>query len=326
MIKFYKKGPLGMVKADSGMSDPEASEVRMSLKEYKKLLSDISRSEKEVENARENASNRISAIKEMAEAEIEKAKKQAAAEADRRADDAIIVARRSAQEAADLRTDLEEARKTIENEMSLNANLQRIMRERANQARGITPKKAHDGYLVNKSRQWTETYPVEIWNTEDNKNRYAGNRRYAISKGYLSIEKRSAVVWRSTLQTPYDASIPLDQIQGRVLGEDLWNKGILQELGCHAMCGSGAGGKYTPLEEDENKNVLYRWVFEANYKSGLWELDIFTTKSLTVPEHRRPPQRGNGSGKKLMKVTRKMKREGTAGVDGGDFFNDGLFD
>ena len=65
MIKFYKKGTLGMVKADGGMSDPETSEVRMSLKEYKKLLSDISKAEKEAENVRENASNRISFVQQV---------------------------------------------------------------------------------------------------------------------------------------------------------------------------------------------------------------------------------------------------------------------
>ena len=327
MARFYKKGPLGMVKAEGGMSDPEASEVRMSLKEYKNLLSDISRAEKEAENARENASNRISDIKEMAIAEIEKAKRQAAAGADRRADDAMIAARRSAQEAENLREDLAEARKDIENEKYLNANLQRIMRERANQARGITPKKAHDGYIVLKSRQWAETYPVEMWDTEDHQTRYGANRKLAARKGYLTIEKRSVIVCRSTLQTPYDATIPLDLVQGRVIREDLWDKGILMELGCNSMCGTAVTGKYMPSAEDRNKNVLYRWIFEANYKSGLWELDIFTTKSLTVPEHRRPPQRGNGNGKKLMKVTRKMKgKEALAEADEDDFFNDGLFD
>lgn len=325
MPKFYKKGPLGMTRVEGGMSDPEASEVRMSLKEYKNLLSDVSRAEKEAEDARDNASTRITSIKEMAQAEIEKAKRQAAADANRRADDAMIAARRSAQESAGLRADLEEARKDIENEKFLNANLQRIMRERSNQARGITPKKAHDGYIVLKSRQWAEPYFVDRWDTEDHENRYGGNRRLAMKKGYLTIEKRSDIVCRSTLQTPYDASIPLDLIQGRIMGEDLWNKGILMELGCNSMCGSAVTGKYRPSEMERGKNVLYRWIFSANYKTGLWELDLFTTMPLTVPEHRRPPQRGNGSVKKQEKMTRKKKRE-EAAREAENFFNDGIFD
>lgn len=309
-----------MVEARGGASDPELAEVRMSRKEYNSLNDEIRRANELARSIDRRADERIAEAKRDAADRIEDEKQRIHEEADRKVKEAYSIARINAREAADLRAQ-------IENEKRLNVNLQRIMKERANQARGITPKKVHDGYLVTKSRQWTETYPVEIWNTEDNKNRYGGNRRYAMNKGYLSVEKRSAVVWRSTLQTPYDASIPLDQIQGRVIGEDLWNKGILQELGCHAMCGSGAGGKYTPLEEDRNKNVLYRWIFEANYKSGLWELDIFTTKSLTVPEHRRRPQRINGVGKKPAKVTRKMNRKEVASeVDEDDFFNDGLFD
>lgn len=325
MPKFYKKGPLGMVKAEGGISDPELAEVRMAPKEYRDLYKQIHTAQKDAENARENASTQISSMREMARAEIEKATKKATADANRKANDAMIAARRSAQEAAGLREDLEEAQKAIENEKFLNSNLQRIMRERANQARGITPKKQHDGYIVLKSRQWTESYPVEVWDTEDHENRYGGNHRLAIRKGYLSIENRSAVLWRSTLQTPYDASIPLNQIQGSVLGEDLWDKGILQELGCQSMCGNGPNGKYTPREEDRGKNLLYRWIFEANYRSGLWEMDLFTTKALTVPEHRRPPQQGNNGGKKQPKVTRKAKREETAREED-DFFNDGIFD
>ena len=216
MPKFYKKGPLGMVKAEGGISDPELAEVRMAPKEYRDLYKQIHTAQKDAENARENASTQISSMREMARAEIEKATKKATADANRKANDAMIAARRSAQEAASLREDLEEAQKAIENEKFLNSNLQRIMRERSNQARGITPKKAHDGYLVLKSRQWAETYPVEIWDTEDHQTRYGGNKRLAARKGYLTIEKKSVVLWRSTLQTPYDASIPLDQIQGRL--------------------------------------------------------------------------------------------------------------
>lgn len=325
MPKFYKKGPLGMVKAEGGISDPELAEVRMAPKEYRDLYKQIHTAQNDAENARENASTQISSIREMAQAEIEKAKRQAAADANRRADDAMIAARRSAQEAAGLREDLEAARKVVENEKNLNSNLQRIMRERSNQARGITPKKQHDGYLVLKSRQWAEPYFVDRWDTEDHENRYGGNRRLAMKKGYLTVEKRSDIVCRSTLQTPYDATIPLDLIQGRVLGEDLWNGGILMELGCNSMCGSAVTGKYRPSEMEREKNVLYRWIFSANYRSGLWELDIFTTKNLTVPEHRRPSQLGAGNRKKAEKKTRKEKREEAAREEE-DFFNDGIFD
>ena len=302
MPKFYKKGPLGMTKADGGMSDPELAEVRMTPKEYWDLYEQIQTAQKDAENARENASTQISSIRKMAQSEIEKATKKAIADANRKSNDAMIAVRKSAQETDSLREELEAAGKVIENEKNLNSNLQRIMRERSNQARGITPKKQHDGYLVLKSRQWAETYPVEIWDTEDHQTRYGGNKKLAMKKGYLTIEKRSDVVCRSTLQTPYDATIPLDLIQGRVLREDLWNGGILMELGCSSMCGAAVTGRYRPSEMEREKNVLYRWIFEANYKTGLWEMDLFTTKALTVPEHRWPPQ-------KFRKIKEKSRKQ-----------------
>lgn len=35
-------------------------------------------------------------------------------------------------------------------------------------------------------------------------------------------------------------------------------------------------------------NGMYKWQYKANYKMGLWEVEIFTTKSLRVPDYRRP--------------------------------------
>ena len=82
------------------------------------------------------------------------------------------------------------------------------------------------------------------------------------------------------------------------------------ELGCNSMCGTAVTGKYMPSEGNRNKNELYRWIFEANYKSGLWELDIFTTKPLTVPEHRRPPQ-----SQKSRKIKEKNRKQAKPNVE-----------
>lgn len=49
---------------------------------------------------------------------------------------------------------------------------------------------------------------------------------------------------------------------------------------------SYANGRFNKNE----KNGLYRWVFKANYRTRLWELEIYTTNELTVPEYRLPPQ------------------------------------
>ena len=39
---------------------------------------------------------------------------------------------------------------------------------------------------------------------------------------------------------------------------------------------------------EECANMLYRAQYSANYKTGFWELTIYTTKSLRVPENRCP--------------------------------------
>ena len=49
-------------------------------------------------------------------------------------------------------------------------------------------------------------------------------------------------------------------------------------------------------------NILYRWVFKANHHSRLWELEIYTTGELTVPEYRLPSQ-------KTQKIKEKSKKQ-----------------
>lgn len=308
MTRFYKKGPLGMVKAEAGMSDPDVAEVRMSMKEYRGLLDDIQSAEKSAASARAMAEDRIDRIKENAREKIEDVKRQAEADAEKKVAAAQADVRRIGQDATNLRKHLEEAKEIIRNEKYLNANMTRIMRERANQARGIQPKKRHDGYIVLESRQWIEKYTEETWDTEDHKRRYSENRGAAIKKKYLRIENKTVAVWKSILQTPYDASIPLENIQYRVEEEDLWKNGILKDIGCRGMCESFANGRYTNFGRDDNgdeKNGLYKWVFRANYRTGFWELEIYTTKALTVPEYRRP----TWAQKKTRKVKAKNKKQ-----------------
>lgn len=318
-MRFYKKGTLGLVEARGGASDPEFTEVRMSRKEYNSLNDEIRRAKESAAFHSKRASEQIAEARQDAADRIEDEKQRIQEEADRKVNEAYDLARGNAREVIDLRQQLA-------NEKQLNVNLQRIMKERANQAREITPKKAHDGYLVLRSRQLSEQYSVEVWDTEDHEVRYGANRKLAARKGYLTIEKKSVVLWRSTLQTPYDATIPLEQIQGRILREDLFEKKILTEIGCDEMCGNAVTGKYMPSWKDRKENILYRWIFEANYKTGLWEMDLFTTRALTVPEHRRPPQRVNGKkDPSTIKMTRKKKRE-EAAMEEDDFFNDGIFD
>ena len=298
MPKFYKRGALGrMIEAEGGSSDPELAEVRMTDEEYHDLWNQIRSAKRDAEYARTDAREKIAAAQKRSQQETAEYKRQTEATADRRVQIAQASAQRSEEEASSLRAELSTAREVLQKEKYLYGNMVRIMKERANQTRGIKPKKQHDGYLVLESRQWVERYTVETWDTEDHKKRYSEDRGTAIRQGYLRVEQKTANVWKSILQTPYDASIPLNQIRSKVEDDDLWAGGILKDIGCPGMCKNEVNGTYMDFGKSEDgyeQNGLYKWKFKANYRSGLWELEIFTTKSLCVPEHRRPPQKAKG--------------------------------
>lgn len=299
MAQYYKKGSLGMmVKAEGGASDPELTEVRLTADEYADMWKRIhaaERATKEAEAAGERKLNELrrSANKQIAQYETEANERAASREK------AADLARQAAeQKAAVAQATAEEMREEVKRANYLNGNLKRIARERANAARGITPKKEHDGYLVLSSRQWTEHYQVDEWDTDAHKQDYdtPEKRATAIKCKYLKVVSKTADVWKSVLQTPYDASLALNQIRGLVEDDDLWDGGVLQDIGCPAMCQNKNNGIYQDFGKNDDGyeiNGLYKWKFVANYKSGFWEVEIFTTKSLQVPQHRRPPKRTN---------------------------------
>lgn len=273
----YKPSP-----GDSG------SHVVLSKEEYDKLQHDIAMyhawydsekksHEEDVANEKRKAEKKVNEAYESAQRQLEEYKSQANA--------------RAAQLVREARDDKSRVEKELEKQINLNSNLKRIARERANQDRNITPKKEHDGYLVLESSQWTEHYKYQL--TDDECNQLNKNIRKRYPDGYY--EKRSALVWRSVLQTPYDASLPIAQIRGQVEDVDLWDSKILISIGCYGMNKNESNGVYGQSfdEEGNERNHLYRWDFKANYRTGFWEVIIYTTKSLRVPPERRPYLNGD---------------------------------
>ena len=164
-----------------------------------------------------------------------------------------------------------EREQAISGKLASAQNVYRIMRERANAARGIVPKKSHDGYLVLSSRQWIERYPAVV----------SGKKMQC-----------STAVWKSVLETPYDVALVADQI-GKQIENDL--RTIVNDIGCHCMVSDKDNGRYKismeKIENSREKNILYKWDFVANFRSGFWQLEIYTTQGLTVPESRRLQQK-----------------------------------
>lgn len=148
---------------------------------------------------------------------------------------------------------LDELQKKIQLIAGMNLNLRRIAMERANAKRGLRPKKEHPGYIILFANQYKQRYQMG-----------------------------SADVWHCRLQTPYDASLPLEQIEDNLwkeLGEILWPMGVW------AIQDVEKNGKYRTWCNDDGVEVcgIYRWGFQDNYRSGFWEFDFFTTKNITVP-------------------------------------------
>lgn len=164
--------------------------------------------------------------------------------------------------------------------LTLNENLRRIAIERANARRGITPKKKHDGYLVLYSTQYSEHYTAEVAEPGfENK-----DREWLLCNNRIIKERRSAETWRSILQTPYDASLPLTTIVDQIW-QDLKENGVLRDLKCEMVL---ALDNTHPLDLNIPQNRLYHWAYKANYIAGFWEMTLYTVFTITVPIYRRP--------------------------------------
>ena len=272
--------------------DDSFSDVLLSAEEYSGLKKLI----QEAEYREDKALNRLNYVRQNFERELNEQKKKA--DADTRAQVAREQAIVSEQEniIAKLREELSQAKAEVENVSGLNKNLIRIMTERANQARGIHPKKQHEGYVVLECRQWTEKYVEEVWDHPDHKVQYDNDegRAFAKKKRYLMLEHKAANVWKSRIQTPFDASIPLEYFSKEAMGS---LDSLVRALGVTHF--SSMLGKYKGFEDgslEEKRNTMYRIRCNANYREGFWEVEIFTTRALVVPEGLRLPRRAGKNG------------------------------
>lgn len=260
MADFVKKGALGYSPVRGGYSDYECSHVILTKDEYDELL-------REIEYEKKKRSSEVE--------EIEKRTERVTARIQKEADDKVFrIKQYYVTEVESLKQQLEEAEWDANTQKNLNKNLLRITRERANAKKGIANKKERSGYIVLNSRQYNQRYKE-----------YSGNRETI----------KEVMVWKTTIETPYDASLPINQIKGEIF-EDLIHRGVLVELRVKKYSDDRAlkgGGEYTTFEDDEGRavNGIYNTQYNANYKSGFWEIDIFHTKSIAVPPEMRPPQR-----------------------------------
>lgn len=149
-------------------------------------------------------------------------------------------------------------------EDNLNRSLLRIMRERANASRKLSPKKEHSGYVILMMQQIDWSY----------------------KKGHG--ETVNATIWRSSVQTPYSASLPYKSIS-EYIREDLEKGGVLSGFGCDYVVDSADRGIcLDAIEEHSTNNVLVKCLYRANFKSTFWEIDLFTSKPLRINDNEIP--------------------------------------
>lgn len=280
MAKYMKKNSLGLlVESSDSILNSDTVEIRMSIDEYQNLLDQIQSLQKELNEANEN----LILAKKQAEQETKEKLQYFKEKSTHKMFELQKEANAKIKSALNAK---EIAEEQLQNQIELNENLKRIARERANAARNITPKKTHDGYLVLSCRQWTEHYLHKLSEEE-----YAEKPvEFKRTHSYPCSEYRTAQVWKSLLQTPYNSSLALSSIKTVIEENDLWEQGILEELSCPRMNESSINGYYQKFTDQDGVEVngLFRWNYIANFKSGFWEMELYTTQCLQVPEYRRP--------------------------------------
>ena len=299
MAAYARKTLTGFKPLEGDDAEAEATHYIMTTDEYKTLRADLQKADRDVAAMQKILKERVKEAYDDARVQLQEHR---ATFEKQKQDMQNNYEGRLAEKETSLRqltAQLERANLELSNERDLQKNLLRIMKERSNQKHGIRPKKEHDGYIVLDSSQWTEKRRKDEWaaNVDPNKYTSAENRAYALKHGILTVVTVETGVWRSIMQTPYDAALPLEDIKDKI-EKDLWDGGVLKSIGCPGMMVPESNGQYHYFGKEPDgteKNGLYRWRFRANYRSGQWELELYTTRGLRVPEDRMP---GGTSGRR----------------------------
>lgn len=247
MPRFVKERLLGGFADISGdQNNPECTHVLLTKEEYMRLLQEKAKAEQEKRFAEGEAREKI----RMSEQELEY--RTAAAE------------KFAKEKIQQVEQKLDAERSESAYQRSLNENLLRISRERANADRRLRPKKEHTGYVVVSSAEKEISY-----------------------KDYYGKNKK-VMLWETVLQSPY--SVDFTEEQARHQMQELFNRGengrwLISQIGINASTDGG----YAHLISDPKtraelavRNFLLDKRLRANYRAGYWEIIFLHTKPLSV--------------------------------------------
>lgn len=169
----------------------------------------------------------------------------------------------------ELQQQLNEAKQYGVDQEILNKNLLRILRERANADRSITPKRQHHGYIILCSQQ-------------------------LIKKDNIKCSE-VAIVWKTQLQTPYPLNLKSSEIKDQIF-KDFVENNIFVEMGIYT----------DSLDiKTECEVNLQQYLFRANTRTGYWEIELYTSGEIIIPLNMLQPSKnmtGSASGQKQNRI------------------------
>lgn len=247
MSEFIKKTTFGQRPVPGGLSDPECTHVVLTKEEYDELLREKAQAEQEARNTAYEAEKSVKRAQDNALSLIRKTEEEAWRSVD------------------GMERELAAERTESAYQRSLNANLLRISKERANASRKLNPKKEHTGYVVVSSAE--------------KEHRYKDSNRYW----------KSVTLWETALQSPYSVDFTEDQARKQMLDElfhdDENGHWPIQKIGITGSYNSG----YAEMIKDpkwqeiyHQYNVMLDRHLRANFRSGYWEIVFLHTKALGV--------------------------------------------
>ena len=255
MSKFVKKKPLCVyLEVAGGQSDPECTHAILTLDEYSQLLRDIRQAEQEKRETFFKAQEDIKKIRQEVDRNLQKAAEDAAG----------VISSLESKLAAESRA------ATLQRE--INQNLIRICRERANADRKLRPKKGHTGYIVLESRM----------------------KPYRYRDSWDRTRWKEVDLWETKLQSPYSVQFSAKQVKDLIESDLKVNQAqafLLKKLGIMAFY-PGSYEALISLDKEKyslKENIMFPWMYTANYRAGYWEISFLHTKPLgPVPAEMRP--------------------------------------
>lgn len=154
-----------------------------------------------------------------------------------------------------------ELKNNLNDYKKLNDNLLRIARERANQKRGLFPKKAHNGFII--------------------LNRKSTFYKFTSKKGNKT-DVFEFDCFKIVIQTPFDSSISLDLIERDIINsfkDFIINLNISNWYNYLAIKDYSVNEIINLFNEAEG-NFIFKESFIANSKTNLWELEIYTKNDI----------------------------------------------